>query len=120
MRRQKFRFAVIVASLLMMMLVSSAVPIVAQERADHQEATRDAKAAESDRGKALPLTQSRAELEADRLVSLSADRIVSLLVSEPGLLLECKKALVRTAFAQGRVIDPDDLTDEAVFRRVQQ
>ena len=40
--------------------------------------------------------------------------------AEPGLLLECKKLLVRTAYAQGRVIDPEDLTDEDVFRLVRQ
>jgi protein involved in polysaccharide export with SLBB domain len=71
-----------------------------------------------DRTKALPTQSSQAELEADRLVSLSGDKIVSLLVNEPGLLLVCKRALVRTAYEQGRILDPDDLTDEAVYRLV--
>lgn len=78
------------------------------------------RSSEYDRNKAVPVRHSRAEMEADRLVSLSADKIVSLLASEPGLFLECKKLLVRTAYAQGRLIDPDDLTDEAVFRQVRQ
>jgi protein involved in polysaccharide export with SLBB domain len=71
-----------------------------------------------DRTKAVPDAYSRAEAEADRLVSLSADKIISLLAQEPGLLLVCKKVLVRTAYAQGRVMDPDELTDEAVFRQI--
>ncbi len=71
-----------------------------------------------DRTRAVPLEQSRAEAEADQLVSLSSDKIVSLLTAEPGLLLKCKKLLVRTAFEQGRVIDHEDLTDDAVFQLV--
>lgn len=72
-----------------------------------------------DRTRAVPVEQSRAEQEAESLVSLSADKIVSLLTNEPGLLLECKRVLVRTAFEQGRVLTHDDLTDDAVFQLVQ-
>jgi polysaccharide biosynthesis/export protein len=71
-----------------------------------------------DRTRAVPLEQSRAEAEADRLVALSSEKIISLLTAEPGLLLKCKKLLVRTAFEQGRVIGEDDLTDDAVFQLV--
>jgi polysaccharide export outer membrane protein len=71
-----------------------------------------------DRAKAVPEEHSRAEAEAERLVSLSADKILSILADEPGLLLECKKLLVRTAFAQGRVLTADELSDDAVFRLV--
>jgi polysaccharide export outer membrane protein len=71
-----------------------------------------------DRTKAVPRNESRAEQEANRLVSLSADKIISLLTAEPGLLLECKKALVRAAFEQGRLLDREDLTDDAVFELV--
>jgi hypothetical protein len=73
-----------------------------------------------DRTKAVPENHSRAAQEADSLVSLSADKIVALLVDEPGLFLQCKRLLVRNAFAQGRVIGPDDLTDDAVFRLVRE
>ncbi len=59
---------------------------------------------------------SRAEQEAEEEVSLSADRIIEILRQEPGLLLQVKKLLVRQAFEQGRLIDPKDLTDEALFR----
>jgi polysaccharide export outer membrane protein len=73
---------------------------------------------EYDRTRAIPLERSRAEQEADRVVSLSADKIVSLLTEEPGLLLVCKKVLVRNAFLQGRVLTMDELSDDAVLRLV--
>ena len=60
--------------------------------------------------------QSQAEMEAEQLVSLSADKIIQLLRDEPGLLLQVKKRLVRKAFEQGRLLDPADLNDEALFR----
>ncbi|HUJ94121.1 MAG TPA: SLBB domain-containing protein [Terriglobales bacterium] len=63
-------------------------------------------------------SDSRAELEAERLVSLSADKIIALLQEEPGLLLQVKKLLVRKAFEQGRLLDPQDLTDEALYRLI--
>ena len=52
------------------------------------------------------------------MVSLSADNIIAILEKEPGLLLEVKKMLVRTAYAQGRILDPQDLTDEALYQEV--
>jgi protein involved in polysaccharide export with SLBB domain len=63
---------------------------------------------------------SRAEHSAEQMVSLSADKILSILREEAGLLLQVKKALVRAAFAQGRMLDPNDLSDEAVFRLVRE
>lgn len=60
----------------------------------------------------------RAQREAERLVSLPPERIILLLEQEPGLFLEVKKMLVRNAYAQGRVLAVDELTDEAIFRRV--
>jgi protein involved in polysaccharide export with SLBB domain len=71
-----------------------------------------------DRTRAVPLEQSRAEAEADLMVSLSPEKIISLLTAEPGLLLKCKKLLVRTAFEQGRVIGQEELTDDAVFQLI--
>src|ERR1700688_4261843 len=65
---------------------------------------------------AIDQANSRAEREAEQMVSLSADQIVSILRVEPGLLLQVKKALVRKAFEQGRILDPNDLTDDALFR----
>jgi protein involved in polysaccharide export with SLBB domain len=67
------------------------------------------------RSTAIDQKDSRAEHEAEQLVSLSADRILLILQDEPGLLLQIKKTLVRKAFEQGRILDPNDLTDDAVF-----
>ncbi|MGA8153335.1 MAG: SLBB domain-containing protein [Terriglobales bacterium] len=64
---------------------------------------------------AIDQSNSRAEQEAEQMVSLSADRILSILRQEPGLLLQVKKALVRRAFEQGRVLDSADITDDALF-----
>jgi protein involved in polysaccharide export with SLBB domain len=62
--------------------------------------------------------QSRAEKEAEQLVSLSADQIIQILHEETGLLLQVKRALVRKAYEQGRILDPNDLTDEALYRLI--
>jgi hypothetical protein len=53
------------------------------------------------RSTAIDQANSRAEKEAEQMVSLSADRILFILRDEPGLLLQVKKALVRKAFEQG-------------------
>ncbi len=64
--------------------------------------------------------EDRAEREAEQMVSLSAPAIQQILSREPGLLLEVKKTLVRKAYEQGRLLDPNDLTDETVFALLQQ
>src|SRR5208282_1435753 len=46
---------------------------------------------------------------------LSAAAIIEILRREPGLLLEVKRLLVRKAYEQGRLLDPADLTDDALF-----
>jgi protein involved in polysaccharide export with SLBB domain len=71
------------------------------------------------RSRALAADESRAELAAEELVSLSADTIAGLLRKEPGLLLQVKRALVRKAYEQGRLLDPKDLDDDALFRLIQ-
>src|SRR5580692_875315 len=72
------------------------------------------------RSTAIDQKNSRAEHEAEQMVSLSADRILFILRDEPGLLLQIKKALVRKAFEQGRILNPDDLTDDALFSLIRQ
>ena len=72
------------------------------------------------RSTAIDQKNSRAEHEAEQMVSLSADRILFILRDEPGLLLQIKKALVRKAFEQGRILDPNDLTDDALFTLIRQ
>jgi len=69
---------------------------------------------------AIDQDKSRAEQAAEQMVSLSADKIISILRDEPGLLLQVKKMLVRKAFEQGRILDPNDLTDDSLFRLVQE
>jgi protein involved in polysaccharide export with SLBB domain len=69
---------------------------------------------------AIDRQDSRAEREAELQVSLSPEKILSILRDEPGLLLQVKRVLVRKAFEQGRLLDPKDLTDEAVFRLIQE
>jgi protein involved in polysaccharide export with SLBB domain len=76
--------------------------------------------ANPDRTRAIDTDQSRAERAAEELVSLSADKIVSLLRNEAGLLLQVKRLLVHTSYEQGRLLDPQDLTDESVFRLVRE
>jgi protein involved in polysaccharide export with SLBB domain len=56
------------------------------------------------------------EPDSEPAVSLSAATITEILRREPGLLLAVKRRLVRQAFEQGRVLDPADLTDDALFR----
>ncbi len=75
---------------------------------------------QQDRSRAVDTAQSRAEMAADEMVSLSADKIIQLLSQETGLLLQVKKVLVRKAYEQGRLLDPQDLTDEALFRLVRE
>ncbi len=70
------------------------------------------------RSTAIDQADSRAEQEAEQMVSLSADKITQILQNEAGLLLQVKKAIVRKAFEQGRVLDPNDLTDDALFRLI--
>ena len=67
------------------------------------------------RSTAIDQANSRAEREAEQMVSFSADRILPILRQEPGLLLQVKKALVRKAFEQGQILNPIDLTDDALF-----
>src|SRR5579862_2736809 len=62
------------------------------------------------RSTAIDQANSRAEHEAEQMVSLSPDRILTILRQEPGLMLQVKKALVRKAFEQGRILDPNELT----------
>jgi protein involved in polysaccharide export with SLBB domain len=53
--------------------------------------------------------------EPEPVVSLSAGTIIEILRREPGLLLEVKRLLMRKAYEQGRLLDPADLTDDALF-----
>jgi protein involved in polysaccharide export with SLBB domain len=67
-------------------------------------------------GFCAPVWAQRAAQEAAQKVSFSADTIIGMLRREPGLFLQVKRVLVQRAYEQGRILDPSDLTDEAVFR----
>ena len=56
------------------------------------------------------------ERDPEPLVSLSAATIIDILLQEPGLMLEVKRLLVRRAYEQGRLLDPVDVTDDALFQ----
>jgi protein involved in polysaccharide export with SLBB domain len=64
--------------------------------------------------------RSQAQQEADQVVALSADKILAILDEEPGLLLEVKKAVVRKAFYQGRIVAASDLSDDALYRMIRE
>lgn len=110
----------ITAFLSLVFMVAGLPLLSAQNRPDNQWNDKPSNGSYYDRTKAVPLDQSRAQQEADKLVSLSADQVISLLADEPGLMLQCKKVLVRNAYEQGRLLDAEDLTDDAVFRLVRE
>jgi len=85
-------------------------------------ASRPGRAQQDDyrRTTAIDAAHSRAEEAAEEMVSLSADKIISILRDEPGLLLAVKKALVRKAYEQGRILDPADLSDNALYTLLRQ
>lgn len=73
-----------------------------------------------DRKAAIAQPDSRAEKEAESLVSLSPDTIIALLRREIGLMLEVKKSVVRKAFDQGRIVNPSELTDDNLFTMIRE
>jgi len=105
----------ILTGVLLLSLIAGSVRSFAQQRSVDDGSEPDNY---SSRTRALDQADSRAEREAERMVSLPAERIILLLEQEPGLFLEVKKMLVRNAYAQGRVLAADELTDEAIFRRI--
>ena len=80
------------------------------------------KAWADDSGSSQTLSQrkSGAARAAEEMVSLSAGTIVIQLRREPGLLLRAKRAMVKKAYEQGRLLDPKDLEDDALFRLIQE
>ncbi len=109
-----------VLSICVLLQLSFGVAVSAAQSTDAQRQPMTHEKSYGDHTKALPLEQSSAELEAERLVALSADKIISILNDEPGLLLECKKLLVRTAYQQGRLLATEDLDDDVLFRLVRE
>ncbi|HZR67186.1 MAG TPA: SLBB domain-containing protein [Terriglobales bacterium] len=102
--RSKNNFPILIANFLVaIFIVATVTNAVAQQIASNPYT-------------ATPQTaKSRAEQEAETQVALSPEKIIDLLRQEPGLLLQVKKMLVRKAYEQGRILDPEDLTDDALF-----
>ena len=97
--------------------VTCTMPSLAQVSKDAKE--NRSQDHSKDRSRTSAMEKSRAELAAEELVSLSADTIVNFLRNDPGLLLQVKRALVKKAYEQGRLLDPRDLEDDMLFRLIQ-
>lgn len=108
----------LIALLFLIVAAAGIQNLQAQQQRRNADSTNPDNQDYSSRTRALDEIDSRAEQEAESLVSLPPDKIILLLQQESGLFLEVKKMIVRKAFAQGRVIDPKELTDEAIFRMV--
>src|SRR5690348_6915559 len=68
-------------------------------------------------------SQSRIDKEERALmdqVTLAPEQIESVLRTQPLMMLNVKRALVRKAYEQGRLLDPADLTDTVVLQLVQE
>jgi protein involved in polysaccharide export with SLBB domain len=115
-REDEIRRIMQLVSVVFLVSVLVAAPAGAQNAQNAQNQTNNS----PDRNRAIDPAESRAEQAAQELVSLSSDRIITLLRTEPGLVLQVKKALVRKAYEQGRLLDPQDLTDESLFRLVRE
>lgn len=98
-----------------LLIVGCAAPMLAQYQQDDVQPGQTPSYTQ-----AVDESDSRAEKEAERLVSLSPDNIILILKREPGLFLEVKKMYVRRAYSQGQVVDPAQLTDEFIFRAVRE
>lgn len=103
----------ILAGILVFVFCASRLPAQDRQRLDSGDES-------SSRTRAIDDSESRAEKEAERLVSLSPDKIIVILQQEPGLFLEVKKMYVRRAFSQGQIVNAKDLTDDFIFRRVRE
>jgi protein involved in polysaccharide export with SLBB domain len=101
-----------------MIIAASAISAAQDKRSYQDNGSPQDNGTYFDRTRAAADSKSRAEQEAERMVSLSSEKIVSILQDEPGLFLQVKKMLVRKAYEQGRLLDPVDLTDEEVFRLI--
>jgi len=109
-----------VVGILSALIVSLGIAQAQQQQPQPQPQQGHRYSEDSDRQSAIRQADSRAQQEADLLVALSADKIISILRDEPGLLLQVKKLLVRKAYEQGRILDPQDLNDDALYRLVRE
>jgi protein involved in polysaccharide export with SLBB domain len=108
-------------AVLLVLALAVWIPSLGQEGTPSDNSYRHGTAGESPyKSRSIEERDASAEREAQRLVSLPAEKIIVLLAREPGLYLQVKKLLVRKAYQEGRVLDPKDLTDEALFRLIRE
>jgi hypothetical protein len=108
-------------AVLLVLALAVGIPSLGQEGTPSDNSYRHGTAGESPyKSRSIEERDASAEREAQRLVSLPAEKIIVLLAREPGLYLQVKKLLVREAYQEGRVLDPKDLTDEALFRLIRE
>jgi hypothetical protein len=52
------------------------------------------------------------------LVAASAEQVRTVLVKDPGLLVELKRQVAAEATSNGQLVDPFDMSDQAIFDRL--
>src|SRR5215469_14301535 len=95
--------------------IALAVPLVAQQQSDRDQAGRD-QARSSYRA---PETSDLAQENLNR-VAASAAQIRAVLAKEQGLMVELKRWVAKEATDNGQVVDDANLTDQAIFDRLEQ
>ena len=90
-------------------------PAFAQQQADRQRKTSEQGRNDYGGEQSSGLTQENL----DR-VAASADQIGSVLVRDEGLIVELKRWVAKEASDSGQVVDDSNLTDQAIFERLQQ
>src|SRR5215472_16045671 len=95
--------------------IALAVPLLAQQQSDRDQAGRD-QARSSYRA---PETSDLAQENLNR-VAASAAQIRAVLAKEQGLMVELKRWVAKEATDNGQVVDDANLTDQAIFDRLEQ
>src|SRR5215472_11402404 len=95
--------------------IALAVPLLAQQQSDRDQAGRD-QARSSYRA---PETSDLAQENLNR-VAASAAQIRAVLAKEQGLMVELKRWVAKEDTDNGQVVDDANLTDQAIFDRLEQ
>ncbi len=90
-------------------------PAFAQQQVDKQRAAREEGARDYRVGEPSDLSQENLSR-----VAASATQIRGVLVKDEGLLVELKRWVAKEATDNGQVVDDSNLTDQAIFERLEQ